>query len=260
MPILPQAVCQVVTINGPVCTGTLLVKVPTELCPGQEANSCNANVQLPTQTGSYSIYIKSNNGANKTSSISFTVGVSTKIVPVKNVIIAGTVYRIGSDGYKYPYTSAGAFLSYSYDKFSDVTPATSTEQALPNASTFVAPRDGSLINDNGTIYLVTNGNRVGFANFAAFQGMGYSLNNVLPGDTSFLQTLAPITSANVTHPDGTVILNNGTAYLVKNGARFGIPSMSVLSSWGYNLSETVQANSQDQQIPDAGVLQGNSGV
>lgn len=166
-----------------------------------------------------------------------------------NVEIGGTVYRIMPNGYKAAYTSAGAFTSYKFNSWGSVVPANAVDMSLPTSSAFIPPRNGSLINDNGTVYLITDGQRVGFANEQAFLGLGYSFDYVYAGDTSFLSTLAPITNANQQHPNGTLINDNGTIYIMHKGGRAGFPSLAVLDSWGYWLEDVVPANDHDRQSP-----------
>src|SRR5579884_2362210 len=67
-----------------------------------------------------------------------------------NVLSNGTVYFINGSGQKQPYTSAGAFLSYGFNSWSNVVAASPEDLALPTGP-FVPPMDGSLINDNGTV-------------------------------------------------------------------------------------------------------------
>ncbi len=166
----------------------------------------------------------------------------------------GTVYRITEGGFRRPYTSAGAFLSYKFNSWAGVADINNTELAFPTAS-FIPPRNGSLINDKGTIYLITDGLRIGFASEPAFLGMGYSYANVSAGDTSFMNSLPPINSAYQKHPNGTLINVDGTLYVMQNGYRVGFPNMSTLDSWGYSLNETVYANSYDREATVNGVLQ-----
>lgn len=176
----------------------------------------------------------------------------------------GTVYRI-QNNFRYPYTSAGAFLSYGFNRWADVVPATSGDMALPVSTYtpsgatspttyFIPPRNGSLINDKGTIYLITNGLRTGFASADVFLGLGYSFSNAQPGDTSFMVSLSPINSSSIVHPDGTIINDNGTIYLMKDGYRAGFPNMQIFNSWGLKMSEAVPANSHDRSAAKAGVV------
>jgi hypothetical protein len=56
------------------------------------------------------------------------------------------------------------------------------------------------------------------------------------------------------HPDGTLIRDNKTIYLLKNNTRLGISSMEVFYSWGLNMNEVVPANNYDLAAPVSGVL------
>lgn len=218
---------------------SLKFKVPSNISPGQYAVSViNSNGESHTATLT----------VTESSSIAHSVGTNIKGAD-------GTVYRIAEGNYRSPYTSAGAFLSYKFNNWSGVIDASSADLALPISSTFIPPRNGSLINDKGTVYLITGGLRAGFANEAAFKGMGYNYVNVYPGDTSFMTSMAPINSSAQKHPNGALINDNGTLYVMQNGYRVGFPSMAVLDSWGYWVSEAVPANSYDRQAEVSGVMQ-----
>ncbi len=164
-----------------------------------------------------------------------------------NVVSNGTVYWINASGQKQAYTSAGAFLSYGFNSWSNVVAASAEDLALPSGG-FVPPMDGSLINDNGTVYLMTNGMRAGFTSAANFTGLGYSFANVIPGDTSFLASASLINSTAMAHPVGTLVNQSGTVYLMTTAGKMGIPSLSVFNSWGYSFSKVVPANSYDAAI------------
>lgn len=183
----------------------------------------------------------------------------------------GTVYRItvkytaGGDStmYRTPYTSAGAFRSYKFNSWAAVVPASSADLALPLDSRFdgnhwydsyISPRPGSLINDKGTVYLITANAKRGFTSEKVFKDLGYSYNYVYPGDTSFLLTQQPIASSTEVHPQGTLINNNGTLYIMHIQGRIGVPSMAVLESWGYWANDAVKANSADISLNEVAVL------
>ena len=168
----------------------------------------------------------------------------------------GTVYFINVGNTRSPYTSAGAFLSYRFNSWANVVPANSADMALPlttynpegNVTTyFIAPRNGALINDKGTVYIITSGLRRGFASAQVFTGLGYSSANAYPGDTSFMMSLPPIDSIAMKHPDGGLINDGGTLYVMNDGNRMGFPSLEVFNGWGYWPTEAVTANSYDQQ-------------
>lgn len=171
-----------------------------------------------------------------------------------NVVSNGTVYFIDNNGQLRPYTSAGAFLSYGFNSWSNVVAASAEDMALPRGS-FVPPMDGSLINDHGTVYLMTNGQRAGFTSAANFLGLGYAWANVIPGDTSFLTSAPLINTTAMAHPAGTLVNDHGTVYLLTTTGKMGIPSLSVFNSWGYSFSKVAPANSYDSALPmSAGVM------
>jgi hypothetical protein len=174
-----------------------------------------------------------------------------------NVIdTSGTVYRIMQGPNINAYTSAGAFLSYKFNSWADVVPANEADLALlEKGKYYISPREGSLVNDKGTVYLVTGGgSRAGFASEAVFKGYGYSYTNVYSGDTSFMNTYPAMTSYNMLHPDGTLINYNGTLYQMESGTRLAFPSVEVLESWGYWVTDAVPANSYDIASSVSGVM------
>ena len=170
-----------------------------------------------------------------------------------NVISGSTVYFISQDGRKRPYTSGGAFLSYGFNSWSDVVIGTDGDLALPTGA-FVPPMDGSLINDRGTVYIITNGKRLGVSSDSIFRALGYSYRNVMPGDTSFMTTIGPVTSSDVAHPAGTLVNDNGTEYLNTCNGKLGIPTNEVFFSWGFSYAKDVIANAADRALSVLGLL------
>ncbi len=175
----------------------------------------------------------------------------------------GTVWRIVF-GMRVPYTSAGAFLSYGYNTWDKVVPANSADLALPastdsypSETSYIPPRDGSLINDNGTIYIVSDWHRRGFTSAQVFLGLGYSFSNAIPGDTSFLTTYTPISSSRREHAPGTVVNDNGTLCFLQSpfraedkiSGRQCFTSMADFYGWGFKLNEVIPANSYDTKLP-----------
>lgn len=229
-----------------------------EITGVQSSDTKTVSFRLPDSlvNGIYDIAIITENGAS--GSMPFTVQNESTLqhaVGTNVKLPDGTVYRISENSWLQPYTSAGAFLSYKFNTWAGVVDANTADLALTKSVTYIPPRNGSLINDKGTVYLITGGVRAGFANEAAFKGMGYAYTNVYPGDTSFMTSIVPINSANQKHPNGTLINDNGTLYVMQNGYRVGFPSMAVLDSWGYWVTEAVPANSYDRQAEVSGVMQ-----
>lgn len=192
----------------------------------------------------------------------FAQAVSSHPIGTNIIDSKGTVYRIQSGiiGFRDPYTSAGAFLSYKFNKFSTVQKANSADMALDSdqqdtTPVYIGPRPGSLINDHGTVYLITSPTqKLGFASEAAFTGMGYSFKYVYPGDTSFMESAATITNSNRQHDSGTLINDHGTLYILAPECKLGVPSMAVLDSWGYWPEDAVKANTYDSAYSNGGAL------
>ncbi len=176
-----------------------------------------------------------------------------------NIIIKdGTVYTITSDGYRRPYTSAGAFLSYGFNNWANVVAARDADLKIPVGS-FIPPRDGSIIcsdrsPDKGTCYLITTGKKSGFTSETIFKNQGFSFDNALFGDVSFLSSTTDIDNADQAHKTGVLINNKGTLQIVGPEGLIGIPSMAVLESWGYTVKTAVSANTWDMALPTTTVL------
>jgi hypothetical protein len=160
-----------------------------------------------------------------------------------NITASGIVYFLDGSSRR-PYTSAGAFSSYGFNTWSGLQIANASDLNLPSGN-FVPPMDGSLINDHGTVWVISKGQKWGFTNSNAFNGLGYSWSNVITGDASFLPTGGNISLAAQAHPIDTVINDNGTDYLITSKGKVGIPSQVVFASWGYSDAKVVTANSFD---------------
>lgn len=173
----------------------------------------------------------------------------------------GTVYTITTQNgqtVRAPYTSSGAFLSYSFNTWDSIVGVSAEDMALP-VGTFIPPQNGKVIcsdrgADKGTCYLITNGQKAGFTSASVFTGLGYSFSNVMSGDVSFLPSTSNVSSASSPHDAGSLINKNGTIYLVGNNGLIGLPSWSTLQSWGYTSTDIVPANSADDNLPIAGIL------
>lgn len=170
----------------------------------------------------------------------------------------GTIYTITPDKQRRPYTSAGAFLSYGFNNFASVVDANEGDLQLP-VGLFVTPRDGSIVcsdrgTDKGTCYLITEGKKAGFTSATIFKALGFSFIDAINGDVSFMPTTDAISSSQQAHKIGTLINNAGTLQIVATQALIGIPSMQVLTSWGYNPARAVLANSFDKAYAQIKVL------
>ncbi len=73
--------------------------------------------------------------------------------------------------------------------------------------------------------------------------------NNSPGNT---MTIVPVSSQAVRV--GQLINKNGTVYLVGNGGLYGIPSLDVFNSWGWNFGQLVIANEAEKAMSQIGLV------
>ena len=95
----------------------------------------------------------------------------------------GTVYLVTKAG-RAPFPSESIFRSYGYG-FDMVFQANTFDLKLPVLAQ-LSFRDGSLINDQGTVFLISGNKKYGFKTLPGFLSRGYSLNSLIVGDTSGL--------------------------------------------------------------------------
>jgi hypothetical protein len=105
---------------------------------------------------------------------------------------------------------------------------------------------GSLVNDGGTIYLIRGTQKVPFTNWPSFVGLGYSLKNVVSGDTSgYTVSSNYVVSANAAHPWGSWVSYNRTVYYSTSSGIVGVPTPEVFTTDGGQWSYVVPANKYD---------------
>lgn len=109
--------------------------------------------------------------------------------------------------------------------------------------------DGTLISDNGTIYITYKSTKTGFATWAAFTGLGYKYKNVISASTTTLSDSGKVIgSASVAHPAGSWVIRSGTIYFVDSYGLIPIPSYEIFLNNGGMLSKVVPANNADMQL------------
>lgn len=110
--------------------------------------------------------------------------------------------------------------------------------------------NGSLIKEDGTIYQVYKNTKVGFANMDAFNGLGYSLSNVLSvGPTNLAQSSFVINSAFIAHPWGTWVKAGTTVYFCDQSGLIPISDYGIFLNNGGQDRLVVPVNGLDQQRP-----------
>lgn len=174
----------------------------------------------------------------------------------------GTIWFITLYNTRRAFTSAGAFKSYGYLSFNQVVDANAVDLTLPQDA-FIPPMDGKIVCSDrddsyakkGTCYLITGGKRAAFTSGKVFTALGFKFTHTTTGDVSFLATDDNISDASLPHRPGVLVNNKGTIQLVGfNSLLLGIPSMSVLTSWGYTTADIVAANAADKGFTQSGVM------
>lgn len=236
-------------------------------------------IVTPTSTTSY-ILTATGSGGTVTKTLTVTVGsVNTPVVPPSGLHAPGsafpgahapgsailtsdgTVWFVTLDNTRRAFTSGGAFLSYGFLSFSQVVSANAADLVLTQGA-FIPPMDGKIVCSDrddsyavkGTCYLITGGKRAAFTSGAVFTALGFKFSHTTNGDVSFLATDANISDASLAHRPGVLVNNKGTVQLVGQTSLIGIPTMSVLSSWGYTSADIVPANAADKAITQSGVM------
>jgi hypothetical protein len=161
------------------------------------------------------------------------------------------------------YTSAGAFLSYSFNSWKSVVKASIEDMGLP-AGTFISPRDGSIFcsdrgEDKGTCYIISVGEKYGFTSEDIFRKFGYQFRFSVTGDVSWMPLGEHLLSdSNDMHPDGTIIYSPDVSpriyLLVTTSGLYIFPDIKTLKSWGYSIQDAVIANNADKAIPVRGSI------
>jgi len=109
---------------------------------------------------------------------------------------------------------------------------------------------GSLVEDGGTIYLIYQTKKIPFTNFKAFEGLGYSLDKVVKGNVSALQTVASyqIDSNDEEHPWGSWLLDDGTIYYSDESGVIAVPTWDIFLNNGGTEDLILPANKFDLEI------------
>lgn len=104
---------------------------------------------------------------------------------------------------------------------------------------------GSLVNDNGTVYIIRGTQKVGFTTWQSFVDLGYNPKNIVKGDTSSYSPSTFFAVDNAAHPWGSWLSSNGTIYYSTQAGLIGVPNQEVFTSNGGQWSYVVPANKYD---------------
>ena len=115
------------------------------------------------------------------------------------------------------------------------------------ASTY---KNGQLLKEGGTIYIVYRNSKTGFANFPAFSGFGFSLSNVLDaGYVSIPSSGYVISTSNASHPWGSWIKSGNTVYFAHEQGLIPVPDWNTFLNNGGQANLIVNSNQYDFYVP-----------
>jgi len=117
--------------------------------------------------------------------------------------------------------------------------------------------NGTLLNENGTIYIVYKNTKTGFVSAAAFLGLGFKFENAISVVSGIPYSGYSVTTANAAHPWGSWIKSGQTVYFVHELGLIPITDWNTFLNNGGNGSLVVPANSYDFQLPILSVMVAN---
>jgi hypothetical protein len=154
-------------------------------------------------------------------------------------LISGVTYSSGM------YT-AYVRVSDNYGRSSTI-PITITVGNVQGATAY---RTGTLISDNGTIYMIYRNTKTAFASWSAFWGLGFRQPMVQYGSiTNIPDSGYVVYLASSAHPWGSWVRNGRTVYFVHEQGLIPVPSGDVFTNNGGNWNLIVPANSWDLRKP-----------
>lgn len=126
---------------------------------------------------------------------------------------------------------------------------TLTPQPTPTPAAVLPYGSNTLVNDGGTIFLISIPAKIPFTNMKAFTGLGYSLRNVLKGSAASYRLAHGgyvLSDPNQSHPWGAWVSIGKTVYYVHSAGLVAVPSWQVFLSNGGKAEHIVKANKADE--------------
>ncbi len=117
---------------------------------------------------------------------------------------------------------------------------------------------GTLVNDNGTIFLISRTRKIPFTNFSAFRELGYASKPVVKGSTEgYSETEYKVEKTDQQHPWGSWLINNKVIYYSSESGLIGVPSWDVFLQNGGRGEQILQANAADLKVITGSVMKLN---
>ena len=197
---------------------------------------------------------------------SYTYSVTSGTLPAglslsSNGVLSGTTTALGTSTFNVSVTdSAGNIATTAFSMTINsaipvLTPVVPTAPTTPSTYT-----NGELINENGTIYIVYQNTKVGFANAPAFLGLGFNFSNVTSVTNSGLAVSDKVVvTASGAHPRGTWVSSGQTVYFVTPNGLIPVADWATFLQNGGQASYIVPANSYDLAFPQLSIMTTSDG-
>jgi hypothetical protein len=177
----------------------------------------------------------------------------------------GTVYLV-KDGTRVGFRNEAEYLSHGYN-FSQVVPATAADLALPLSGSIQMALEGTLVldaSDGVTVYMVGTGStKRGFTSEAVFSALGYNFADLPVIDLTDYPAGDPVDSSELAHPDGALVLdaNDGTTvWWIRGNQRRGFESEAVFNTYGFSFGKIVPANAADMALAEGSLVKFRDGT
>lgn len=119
-------------------------------------------------------------------------------------------------------------------------------------------KNGQLIKEGKTIYIVYRGMKTGFGNWSAFVGFGFKLSSVIDvGNSGLADSGYVITTSQTSHPWGSWIKSGQTVYFVYETGLIPIPDWNIFINNGGQAHLIVDANLKDFSLPILSLMVGD---
>ncbi len=158
----------------------------------------------------------------------------------------GAIFKI-EYGKKRVFISPAALLSNNYS-FKDVLSANNAEVALSEGE-IIGIKDGALLRDGKTIYVIENGKKRAFTSMSVFKSFGYNSRNVVNTSLKGVPEGPALSTAATRHPRGALVNDKGAIYFMGVDYRYPHSSAEDFLSWGNRWQDVVPANTFDLTVP-----------
>jgi hypothetical protein len=229
-----------VTVNSGTCYGSN--------CYGS-LYFTTTNLPQPTVSQYYSQQLQASGGSG-----SYTYYLNSGSLPAGlSLSTSGQIYGTPIN------TSPASFVIRVSDSYNRS--ATASLTLTPTGGTVLGTTlyaNGTLIRDNGTVYIVYKNTKTGFSNASAFRGLGFSFSQVSYVSTSGLSDSGYVVStASASHPWGAWVKSGKVVYFVHADGLIPVPSAETFLNNGGVWGQVVNANTYDFARPILSVMEYN---